>query len=142
MEQQERGTLARRRTQFLSASSTDELMQAINVGRQSMYDTFGDKRELFSKAPTRVRDRKRSVHHLELEKPGSALSAIRNALMTFAERQELSSPEGYMGLNAISEFGQRDAEVTQITRTAARRYLYSRWERTKYGRILLPVRFF
>jgi len=56
----------------------------------------------------------------ELEKPGSALSAIRNALVTFAERNALSSSEGCMGLNAICEFGQRDAEVTRITRNAAR----------------------
>jgi TetR/AcrR family transcriptional repressor of nem operon len=58
---------------------------------------------------------------VELERPGSALSAIQNALVTFAQRKDLSSAEGCMGLNAISEFGQRDAEVTRITRNAARR---------------------
>jgi hypothetical protein len=40
--------------------------------------------------------------------------------VTFAERNDLSSAEGCMGLNAISEFGQRDADVTLITRNAAR----------------------
>src|SRR5713101_5062416 len=52
---------------------------------------------------------------------GSALAAVRNALVTFAQRKDLSSAEGCMGLNAISEFGQRDAGVTRITRNAARR---------------------
>ena len=33
-----------------AATSTDELMRAMEVGRQSMYDTFGDKRALFLKA--------------------------------------------------------------------------------------------
>ena len=33
-----------------AATSTDDLMRAMNVGRQSMYDTFGDKRALFLKA--------------------------------------------------------------------------------------------
>jgi hypothetical protein len=56
----------------------------------------------------------------ELEKPGSALAAVQNALVTFAERSDLSSAEGCMGLNAVSEFGQRDADVTRITRNAAR----------------------
>jgi hypothetical protein len=56
---------------------------------------------------------------VELERPGSALSAVQNALATFAERNDLSSAEGCMGLNAISEFGQRDADVTRITRKAA-----------------------
>jgi TetR/AcrR family transcriptional regulator, transcriptional repressor for nem operon len=64
-----------------------------------------------------------SIHSIsaELERPGSALAAVQNALMTFAERKDLSSAEGCMGLNAISEFGQRDADVTRITRDAARR---------------------
>jgi hypothetical protein len=64
-----------------------------------------------------------SVHsiNVELERPGSALAAVQNALVTFAQRKDLSSAEGCMGLNAISEFGQRDAGVTRITRNAARR---------------------
>jgi TetR/AcrR family transcriptional repressor of nem operon len=55
----------------------------------------------------------------ELEKPGSAISALKSALTSFAERKDLSSAEGCTGLNAISEFGQRDADVTRITRKAA-----------------------
>ncbi len=31
-------------------TSTDDLMEAMDIGRQSMYDTFGDKRALFLKA--------------------------------------------------------------------------------------------
>ena len=106
--------------QGFAATSTDELMRVMHVGRQSMYDTFGDKRALFLKAlKIYVTE---SVHSIkvELERPGSALSAVQNALATFAERKDLSSEEGCMGLNAISEFGQRDADVTRITRNAAR----------------------
>src|SRR5713101_3726694 len=51
---------------------------------------------------------------------GSALAAVRNAIVTFAERKDLSSAEGCMGLNAITEFGRQDADVTRITRNAAR----------------------
>src|SRR6266403_977496 len=106
--------------QGFAATSTDELMRVMNVGRQSMYDTFGDKRALFLKALKMYVTG--SIHSLnaELERPGSALSAVQNALMTFAQRKDLSSAEGCMGLNAISEFGQRDAGVTRITRDAAR----------------------
>jgi hypothetical protein len=50
-----------------------------------------------------------------------ALAAVQNALLTFAQRKDLSSAEGCMGLSASSEFGQRDAGVTRITRNAARR---------------------
>jgi AcrR family transcriptional regulator len=106
--------------QGFAASSTDELTRVMNVGRQSMYDTFGDKRALFLKALKIYVTA--SIHSItvELERPGSALSAVQNALVTFADRKDLSSAEGCMGLNAISEFGQRDADVTRISRNAAR----------------------
>jgi AcrR family transcriptional regulator len=95
-------------------------MRVMGVGRQSMYDTFGDKRALFLKAlEMYVTESVQSIN-AELEKPGPALVAVRNALVTFAERNDLSSAEGCMGLNAITEFGQRDADVTRITRNAAR----------------------
>jgi TetR/AcrR family transcriptional repressor of nem operon len=105
--------------QGFAATSTEDLMRAMDIGRQSMYDTFGDKRALFLRALEMYVTE--SVHDVRaaLEKPGSALSAIQNALVTFAERNDLSSAEGCMGLNAISEFGQRDSEVTRITRKAA-----------------------
>jgi TetR/AcrR family transcriptional regulator, transcriptional repressor for nem operon len=106
--------------QGFAATSTDDLMRVMDVGRQSMYDTFGDKRTLFLKALTMyVTESVRSIN-VELERPGSALSAIQNALVTFAERKDLSNAEGCMGLNAISEFGHRDREVSRITRKAAR----------------------
>ena len=105
--------------QGYAATSTDELMRVMDVGRQSMYDTFGDKRDLFLTAlETYVTESVQSIN-AELEKPSSAISALQSALVSFAERNDLSSAEGCMGLNAISEFGQRDADVTRITRKAA-----------------------
>jgi TetR/AcrR family transcriptional regulator, transcriptional repressor for nem operon len=106
--------------QGFAATSTDELMRVMDVGRQSMYDTFGDKRALFLKALEMYVTESVHTINVELERPGSALSAVQNALATFAERNDLSSAEGCMGLNAISEFGQRDADVTRIIRNAAR----------------------
>jgi AcrR family transcriptional regulator len=106
--------------QGFAASSTDELMRVMEIGRQSMYDTFGDKRALFLRAlELYVTESVKSIG-VELDRDGSALSAVRNALVSFAERKDLSSSEGCMGLNAIGEFGQRDADVTRITRNAAR----------------------
>jgi AcrR family transcriptional regulator len=105
--------------QGFAATSTDELMRVMGVGRQSMYDTFGDKRALFLKALETYVTQSVQAINAELEKPGSAISALQSALASFAERDDLSSAEGCMGLNAISEFGQRDADVTRITRKAA-----------------------
>jgi len=106
--------------QGFAATSTDDLMRVMDIGRQSMYDTFGDKRALFLKAlKMYVTESVRTIN-LDLEGSGAALSGIQNALVTFSERKDLSSAEGCMELNAIGEFGQRDPQVTQILRNAAR----------------------
>jgi AcrR family transcriptional regulator len=106
--------------QGYAATSTDELMRVMDIGRQSMYDTFGDKWTLFLNALEMYVTQSVQAINAELEKPGPALVAVRNALIAFSERNDLSSTEGCMGLNAVSEFGQRNAEVTRITRNAAR----------------------
>ncbi len=95
-------------------------MRVMGVARQSMYDTFGDKRGLFLKALEMYVTESVFSINVELERSGSALSAVQKALVMFAERSDLSSAEGCMGLNAISEFGRRDADVTRITHNAAR----------------------
>ena len=52
-----------------AATSTDDLMRAMDVGRQSMYDTFGDKRALFLKAlEVYVTEKVRSIN-VELQTP-------------------------------------------------------------------------
>ncbi len=103
-----------------AATSTDDLMRAMDLGRQSMYDTFGDKRALFLKAlEVYVTEKVRSIN-VELQTPGSPLASIRRALVHFAERRDLSSTDGCMGINAICEFGMRDDDVTRIIRTAAK----------------------
>jgi AcrR family transcriptional regulator len=102
-----------------AATSTDELMRAMELSRQSMYDTFGDKRALFLKAlEVYVSENVRAIND-ELQAPGSPLAAIRSALVHFSERKDLSSTDGCMGINAICEFGMRDEDVTRITRRAA-----------------------
>ena len=103
-----------------AATSTDDLMCAMDLGRQSMYDTFGDKRALFLKAlEVYVSENVRAIN-VELRAPGSPLAAIRSALVHFSERKDLSSTDGCMGINAICEFGMRDEDVTRITRSGAR----------------------
>jgi AcrR family transcriptional regulator len=94
-------------------------MHAMDVGRQSMYDTFGDKRDLFLRAlEVYVAESVRAIN-VELQTPGSPLAAVRRALIYFAERKDLSSTDGCMGINAVCEFGMRDEDVTRITRRAA-----------------------
>ena len=94
-----------------TATSTEDLMNAMRVGRQSMYDTFGNKRELFLKALELYSQENMAAIAAELLKPGSPLTNIRNALMHFTERRDITPTEGCMGINALCEFGLQDQEV-------------------------------
>src|SRR5260221_2346209 len=77
-----------------AATSTDDLMRAMDLGRQSMYDTFGDKRALFLNAlEVYVTETVRYIN-VELRTPKSPLACIRKALVHFAELSELSSTDG------------------------------------------------
>ncbi len=101
-----------------AATSTDDLMQAMDIGRQSMYGTFGDKRALFLKALEVYSRENTAAIIVELQKPGPPLANVRNALMQFAKRKDLSSTDGCMGINTICEFGLQDREILQVMRGA------------------------
>jgi len=55
------------------ATSLPELLDAMQIGRQSMYDTFGDKRALFIAALDRYIDRSEAAFH------GRGAGAVREA---------------------------------------------------------------
>jgi TetR/AcrR family transcriptional regulator, transcriptional repressor for nem operon len=102
-----------------AATSTEDLMQEMGIGRQSMYDTFGVKRSLFLQALQTYVTASCGAILNELQRPGPPLKVLQEALIAFAERKDMASSDGCMGLNAISEFGTSDAEVTRTIRSAA-----------------------
>ena len=115
-----RGAIAAFSQKGFAATSTDDLMAAMKIGRQSMYDTFGDKRALFLKALEFYSQENINAIAEELRKPGSPMANIRNVLIKFTERKDLSPPYGCMGVNAICEFGLTDREVLEAMQDAAR----------------------
>ncbi|NWB99714.1 TetR/AcrR family transcriptional regulator [Pseudomonas gingeri] len=101
-----------------SAASTDELMQAMQLGRQSMYNTFGDKRALYMQAMRQYYADSVSDLILKLGKGVSPLAGLENALLAFASRAQHEGTSGCMGVNAICEFGLEDPEINQLRDTA------------------------
>jgi len=97
-----------------AAASTDELMRAMRISRQSMYDTFGDKRQLYLEAFRRYVAESINEQIGYLEKSSSPLAGIEKMLLAFAKRIELDGIVGCMGVNAICEFGRSDPEVTSL----------------------------
>jgi AcrR family transcriptional regulator len=61
-----------------AATSTSDLLDAMQIGRQSMYDAFGDKRSLYLEALQRHNERA-STTCCATWKATAALAAIDNA---------------------------------------------------------------
>jgi TetR/AcrR family transcriptional repressor of nem operon len=97
-----------------AAASTDELMRAMKISRQSMYDTFGDKRQLYLEAFRRYVADSINEQIACLQKSSSPLAGIEKMLVAFAARTEREGTVGCMGVNAICEFGRFDPEVTSL----------------------------
>jgi TetR/AcrR family transcriptional repressor of nem operon len=106
-----RGAIAAFGRKGFTATSTEDLMNAMKVGRQSMYDTFGDKRALFLAALELYSRESMASIAAELRKLGPPLANICDALMLFAQRSDIAPTDGCMGINALCEFGLQDGEV-------------------------------
>ena len=104
-----------------AAASTDELMHAMKISRQSMYDTFGDKRQLYLEAFRRYVADSINEQIGYLEKSSSPLAGIEKMLLAFATTAERDGIVGCMGVNAICEFGRSDPEVTSLGNTESTR---------------------
>ncbi|WP_213807869.1 TetR/AcrR family transcriptional regulator [Granulicella sp. dw_53] len=104
-------------------TSTDALLQTMGISRQSLYDTFGDKRNLYLNALRRYTTDSVGSQIRELNSSPSAFEGLE-ALMRFVVSQALADPEPRcLGLSAVSEFGRSDSEVAAITDTVSKSFL-------------------
>ncbi|QRM44275.1 TetR/AcrR family transcriptional regulator [Rhizobium sp. BG4] len=100
-------------------SSTDALLTAMKISRQSMYDTFGDKRSLYLEALKRYNTDSVSRIIDDMKGNGSALDALEAALVAFASRPTAEASLGCMGVSAVCEFGRTDNDVATLTDSAS-----------------------
>lgn len=101
------------------ATSTEDLLRAMGIGRQSMYDTFGDKHRLFLEALQRY-NADRNVQMMESLRAGaSPLQAIKDVLLAVARESAEERARGCMGVNATTELAQMDPEVLSIIKASA-----------------------
>lgn len=112
-----------------SAASTDDLMLAMQLSRQSMYNAFGDKRQLYIEAMRQYQANSISDLIWRLSKDATPLQSLYNTLLSLASRKEREGSAGCMGVNAICEFGLRDHELNQLNESSART-LCAAFERT------------
>ena len=104
-------------------TSTEVLLRAMGISRQSMYDTFGDKRQLYLEALQHYNTDSVADLIRTMSGASSPLKGLEMALSTFASRAAAGAALGCMGVGAICEFGRSDPKVTLLTDSAGRTLL-------------------
>jgi AcrR family transcriptional regulator len=101
------------------AGTTAEMLTgAMKIGRQSLYDTFGDKWQLYCSAVDRYCATEVAAHMQMLKSGNGGLEGIRRLI----DRVVLNARSPCLGTNSISEFGRLKDELVVI--------------RAKYGKVL------
>jgi len=94
-----------------------ELQEQMGIGRKSLYDTFGNKRELFIKA---LKLYSKTVPILlvnALNKDGSPLENVRETMRMLSERHSLPDSTGCLYGSSMVQFGTADPEMAEILRS-------------------------
>jgi AcrR family transcriptional regulator len=98
-----------------AATSTEDLVRGMGIGRQSLYDTFGDKRRLFLEALRTYNTDSVSSILKKLRAGPTPIAAIERVLVDLAEVREPARALGCLGVNAVCELAREDAEVRALT---------------------------
>ncbi len=102
------------------ATTTEDLVAAMGIGKQSLYDTFGDKRRLYLAALRRYHEDKGRLED-GLPSGASPLEVLTRLLVEFSRRGTAELSRGCMGINATAAFGLTEPEVLAMAKQTARR---------------------
>lgn len=100
-----------------AATSATMLVEALHIGRQSLYDTFGDKWRLYLEAVRRYAAQETEAHIIALKSGPRAIDGI-NAMLA---RVVATASETCLGVGSICEFGTGEPELTRIHEVAGHR---------------------
>lgn len=95
-------------------TSLDDLMQAMGIARQSLYDTFGDKRKLYLKALARYRDDTLASTRALFAGDGPVKEGFRKLLMSLSQESKVELRQGCLLLSANVEREADDEEIAEL----------------------------
>jgi AcrR family transcriptional regulator len=97
-----------------AATSTDDLVQAMGIGRQSLYNAFGDKRRLYLEALEAYQQGTVAGHLKRLGAQASPLAGLRDLLLGVVAEDDGLRGLGCMGVGSVGEFGASDPEIAAV----------------------------
>lgn len=106
-------------TKGFAATSTEDLVEAMGIGRQSLYNAFGDKRALYLEALEAYQQRTIAGHVDRLSKPQSPAHGLQDLLYGLIAKSDLERVKGCMGVCAAAEFGVSDSEIAALRAKAS-----------------------
>ena len=101
------------RARGYEATCMPTLLEHMGIGRQSLYDTFGDKEHLFKAALKRYLDKFYLKLMEILDRPGSKLDNIENLLRYMSPNYD-QGKTSCLAVNASAEFGSEDPEIADF----------------------------
>jgi TetR/AcrR family transcriptional repressor of nem operon len=101
-------------TQGYARTSLDDLMTAMGIARQSLYDTFGDKRQLYIKALERYRDQTLAAARAHFAEGHSVRTGFRNLLLGISQESKAQLHRGCLLLSANLEREPEDEEIAEL----------------------------
>ena len=96
-----------------AATSTDDLIQAMGIGRQSVYNAFGDKKQLYMEALGAYQRRTVGGHLSRLNAPASPIQGISDLLAGLTPGEDTQRALGCMGVGSVGEFGISDPALVE-----------------------------
>lgn len=96
------------------AVSLSALVEHMGISRQSLYDTFGNKRALFIRCIEHYRETRLSEALALLERPGSPLENAREVLRFFQRLALDADCRGCLVANALVEMGPHDEQIAEM----------------------------
>ncbi len=99
------------------ATSLTDLIQEMGIGRQSLYNTFGDKHSLFVEAVEHYISQNSQQLIDVLQAPGSPVGNIRRVLEQIVDFAVEGKCRGCLVTNSIVERAPRDEKVGEIVRS-------------------------
>ncbi len=99
-------------SQGYEATGMAELCDHMGVGRQSLYNTFGDKETLFTEALVRYQKSRMAPFMAMLNAPGSGLANIHAVLDLWESASKDMCSRGCLMANSIAEFGMREPKLS------------------------------
>ena len=97
-----------------ASTSTDDLLTAMGIGRQSLYNAFRDKRALFLEALETYQRTSIAAHLKHLNGPASPMAGVKALLIGLISDDEGIRKRGCMGVGAVCEFGATDPDIVAL----------------------------